>query len=50
MFPQKPLISDFTDHNALRNEFTLFESTGKAFHDAGTDISRADYLAGATLF
>jgi len=33
MIPQKPLTSDFENHNTLWNYFTLLESTGKAFRD-----------------
>ena len=49
MVPQKPLISDFANHNTLRNYFTLFESTGKCFQDFGCDISRQDYENGYAL-
>ena len=49
MLPQKPLISDFKNNQTLRNYFTLFESTGKAFRDAGVGIDRLEYANGYSL-
>jgi len=40
------MVSDFRNQHALRNYFTLFESTSKALRDVGTDILREDYTAG----
>lgn len=47
--PQKPLVSDFTNHNTLRNYLALLESTGNAFSDHSIGITRSDYDAGYTL-
>lgn len=49
MVPQKPLISDFTNSNTLRNYFSLLESTGHAFNNSGLDINRSDFEQGYTL-
>jgi len=47
--PQKPLISDFANHNTLRNYFMLLESTGKVFNNGGIDINRTDYEQGYSI-
>lgn len=49
LVPQKPLSSDFANHNTLRNYFSLYDATGKAFKDQGTDISRSEYEQGYSL-
>lgn len=49
MIPRKPLQSNFTKNQSLRNYFTLFESTGKAFRDLGVDIDRSEYPNGFAL-
>lgn len=49
MVPQKPLQSDFTADNSLRNYFTMLESVGKVFKNDGIDIDRNDYEQGYTL-
>lgn len=47
--PQKPLVSDFTNHITLRNYFTLLESTGKVFNNGGLDIDRLEYEQGYSI-
>lgn len=49
LVPMKPLSSDFPNNNTLRNYFTLFDATGKAFKDEGTDITRTEYEQGYSL-
>ena len=49
MVPQKPLVSDFANGQYLRNYFSLFESTGKAFKDAGIGIDRIEYANGYSM-
>ena len=49
MVPQKPLVSDFTNGNTIRNYFSLLESTGHAFNNTGIDINRTEYETGYSL-
>lgn len=49
MIPRKPLQSNFTTHQSLRNYFTLLESTGKVFRDFGLGLDRSEYEMGYSL-
>jgi hypothetical protein len=49
LVPRKPLTSDFTKKIYLRNYFSLFEATGKAFSDQGIGFDRNEYSEGYSL-
>ena len=49
MIPQRPLISDFTNNNTLRNYLNLLESVGKVFINNAIGIDRSEYEEGYSL-
>ncbi|XP_067941917.1 uncharacterized protein F54H12.2-like [Watersipora subatra] len=49
MVPQKPLVSNFTNGETLRNYFMLLQSTGHIFNNGGVDFDRSDFNQGYTL-